>query len=90
MLPRTTRLSRGGTGIARSLSSCQRAYSSQRRGNLEGESSLFKCVLASLYEGLSVRQSVSPSVRPSVRLSVRPSVGDAFVKIGKIDDYYRK
>ena len=32
---------------------------------------LFRCVLASLYEGLSVR----PSVRPSVRASVGPSVG---------------
>ena len=33
---------------------------------------LFRCVLASLYECLSVR--------PSVRRSVGPSVGDAFVK----------
>ena len=32
---------------------------------------LFRCVLASLYEGLSVR----PSVRRSVGPSVRPSVG---------------
>ena len=34
-------------------------------------SGLFRCVLASLYEGLSV----CPSVRRSVRRSVRPSVG---------------
>ena len=33
--------------------------------------SVFRCVLASLYEGLSVR----PSVRPSVRRSVGPLVG---------------
>ena len=44
--------------------------------------SLFRCVLASLYEGLSVGQSVRPSVGPSV--------GDAFVKNGKIDDFDRK
>ena len=48
--------------------------------------SVFRCVLASLYEGLSVRPSVCPSVRPSVR----PSVGDAFVKNGKMDDFDRK
>ena len=46
---------------------------------------LFRCVLASLYEGLSVRPSVGPSVRPSVR----PSVGHAFVENGKIDDFDR-
>ena len=38
---------------------------------------VFRCVLASLYEGLSIRRSVGPSVGPSVcpsiRLSVRPS-----------------
>ena len=43
---------------------------------------VFRCVLASLYEGLSVR----PSVCPSVRLSV----GGAFFKNGKIDDFDRK
>ena len=43
---------------------------------------LFRCVLASLYEGLSVR--------PSVGRSVGPSVGDAFVKNGKIDNFDRK
>ena len=37
---------------------------------------LFRCVLASLYEGLSVRRSVGRSVRRSVR----PSVGHAFVE----------
>jgi len=31
---------------------------------------LFRCVLASLYEGLSVRPSIRLSVRPSVRRSV--------------------
>ena len=39
---------------------------------------LFRCVLASLLEGLSVRLSVRKSIRPSVRLSVpsvSPSVG---------------
>ena len=36
---------------------------------------VFRCVLASLYEALSVRPSVRPSVGPSVRRSVRPSVG---------------
>ena len=34
---------------------------------------LFRCVQASLYEGLSVRPSVRPSVRRSVGPSVRPS-----------------
>ena len=34
---------------------------------------VFRCVLASLYEGLSVRRSVGPSVGRSVRRSVRPS-----------------
>ena len=33
---------------------------------------------------------VCPSVGPSVRRSVGPSVGDAFVKNGKIDDFDRK
>ena len=36
--------------------------------------SVFRCVLAFLYEGLSVRPSVGPSVDPSVGLSVGPSV----------------
>ena len=36
---------------------------------------IFRCVLASLYEALSVRPSVGPSVRPSVR--------NALVKLGK-------
>ena len=35
---------------------------------------LFRCVLASLYEGMSVRPLVCPSVGPSVRGSVRMSV----------------
>ena len=35
---------------------------------------LFRCVLASLYEALSVRQSICPSIHPSVRPLVRPSV----------------
>ena len=37
---------------------------------------IFRCVLASLYEGLSVRRSVGPSVRRSVG----PSVGNAFAR----------
>ena len=44
---------------------------------------LFRCVLASLYEALSVRWSVRPSVGPSVR----PSVGNAFVKSDK-NEYF--
>ena len=43
---------------------------------------IVRCVLAYLYEGLSVG--------PSDRRSVGPSVGDAFVKNGKIDDFDRK
>ena len=38
------------------------------------QSAIFRCVLASLYEGLSVHPSVRPSVRRSVGPSVRPSV----------------
>ena len=40
--------------------------------------SVFRCVLAVLYEGLSVRPSVGPSVDPSVGLSVGPSVRRSF------------
>ena len=40
--------------------------------------SLFRCVLASLYDGLSVHPSVRPSVRPSVCPSVRPLVRSPF------------
>ena len=45
---------------------------------------VFRCVLASLKEGLSVRRSIRPSVRPSVR--------KAFVKSGEMKhlDLYRK
>ena len=49
--------------------------------------SFFRCVLASLYEGLSVRRSVGPSVRRSVRPSVRRLVGHAFVK-NKRNQYF--
>ena len=57
----------------------------------------FRCVLESLWEGLSVRPSVQPSVRPSVCPSVRlpvrpfvclsvcPSIRHAFVKTREID-----
>ena len=42
-------------------------------------SRIFRCVFASLYEGMSVRPfvrpTVRPSVRPSARLFIRPSVG---------------
>ena len=44
---------------------------------------LFRCVLASLSEGLSVRRSVRRSVRPSVGPSFRRSVRNAFVKIAE-------
>ena len=71
---------------------CSRRRISECRGStgnsLLGE--VFRCVLASLHEGLSVRPSVRPSVRRSVRRSVRPSVGHAFVENGKIDDFDRK
>ena len=42
---------------------------------------VFRCVLASLYEGLSVRRLVGRSVGPSVRWSVGPSVLNAFFKM---------
>ena len=46
--------------------------------------SIFRCVLASLYEGLSVRpsvrRSVVPSVGPSVGPSFGPSVGPSIVR----------
>ena len=50
---------------------------------------ILRCVLASLYVGVSVRMyvplSVHPSVRPSIRLclSVCPSISHAFVKSWK-------
>ena len=54
------------------------------------QTKLIRCVLASLYEGLSVRPSIRPSVRPSVRLSVRGSVRPAFFLITEIDKkHYR-
>ena len=39
---------------------------------------IFRCVLASLYEGVSVRASVRQSTAPSVRPSVDPSVTHEF------------
>ena len=36
--------------------------------------SIFRCVRASLKEGLSIRPSIRPSVHPSVRPSIHPSV----------------
>ena len=43
---------------------------------IQGDLNLvFRCVLASLYEALSVRWSVGPSVGRSVRPLVGPSVG---------------
>ncbi len=47
-------------------------------GRIVGLLGLVRCVLESLYEGLSFRRSVLPFVGRSV--------GDAFVKNGKIDD----
>ena len=47
---------------------------------------ILRCVLASLYEGLSVRWSI----RRSVRRSVGPSVRNAFVKSGGMKDLQRR
>ena len=46
------------------------------RNTMIGTPSFFRCVLASLYEAVSVRPSVGPSVHWSVRWSVGPSVRD--------------
>ena len=48
------------------------------------ECRVFRCVLASLYEGLSVRRSVRPSVGPSVGRSVRQSVMRFFIAKMKV------
>ena len=50
---------------------------------------VFRCIHASLYEGMSIHPSVGRSVGPSVGPSVCRSLRDAFVKI-KEHQYYEQ
>ena len=48
---------------------------------------VFRCLLASLYEVVSVGWSIGPSVGPSVRPAIRPSVGNSFFQMPKMSGF---